>query len=70
MGNNRATTVPTCHMPTTYTFHNMMFKPHLTSGIKVYAMCCVLFPHNCACVNYITVGHITPHQIRQVQRLV
>jgi len=61
MGNNRNTTVHTWHMTTTYTFHSKMCKLHLTSGIKGYAMYCVLFPHNSACVNDI-VGHITPHQ--------
>jgi len=39
MGNNRKTTVPTWHMPTTYTPHSKLCKPHLTSGIKASAMC-------------------------------
>jgi hypothetical protein len=34
VGNNRNNTVPTCHMPTTYSFRNKMCKPHLISGIN------------------------------------
>jgi len=62
MCNNRNTTVPTWHVPTTYTFRSKMCKTHVTSGIKVQAMCCVFFPHNSACVSDTNVGHIMTHQ--------